>query len=69
MWKQILRKNRAETCVTYLDHNLIKNDLLLSLEKLTLKELYSILIPKKVVCPLHGSILTLYSQVQIQTGN
>ena len=41
------RKNRAETCVIYLDHHLIKNNLLLSLEKLTSKELYSILISKK----------------------
>ena len=47
-WKQILRENRAETCAIYLYiYHLIKNDLLLSLEKSTLKELYLILITKK----------------------
>ena len=34
-WKQILRENRADTCVIYLNHHLVKNSLLLSLEKLT----------------------------------
>ena len=34
-WKQILRENGAKTYVIYLDHHLIKNNLLLSLEKLT----------------------------------
>ena len=37
-WKQILRENGAEACVIYLDHHLIKNNLPLSLEKLTSKE-------------------------------
>ena len=47
-WKQILRENRAETSAIYLYiYHLIKNDLLLSLEKSTLKELYLILITKK----------------------
>ena len=50
-WKQILRENGAKTCVIYLDHHLIKNNLLLSLEKLTSKELYSILISKKTSIP------------------
>ena len=50
-WKQILRKNGAETCVIHLDHHLIKNNLLLSLENLTSKELYSILISKKTSMP------------------
>ena len=36
-WKRILREKRAEICVIYLDHHLIKNNLLLSLEKLTSK--------------------------------
>ena len=34
-WKKILRENRAETCVIYLDYHLIKNNLLISLEKLS----------------------------------
>ena len=46
-WKQILRETRTETCVIYLDHHLIKNNLLPSWEKLTSKELHSILISKK----------------------
>ena len=46
-WKQILRENRVETCAICLNHYLIKNYLLLSLVKLTLKELYSILISNK----------------------
>ena len=50
-WKQILRENGAETCVKYQDQHLIKNNLLLSLEKLTSKELYSILISKKTSIP------------------
>ena len=50
-WKQILRENGAKTYVIYLDHHLIKNNLLLSLEKLTSKELYSILISKKTSIP------------------
>ena len=47
-WKQILRENGSEACVIYLDHHLIKNNLPLSLEKLTSKELYSMLISKKM---------------------
>ena len=46
-WKQIPRENRAETCAIHLDHHLIKNNLLLILEKLTSKELCSILISEK----------------------
>ena len=38
-----------ETCVLYLDHHLIKN--ILSLEKLTSKEIYSILISKRISIP------------------
>ena len=45
--KQILRENRAEICPVFLDLHLIKNNFLLSLEKLTSKELYSIMIFKK----------------------
>ena len=40
-WMKILRENRAKTYVIYLDHHLIKNNLHLSLEKLTSKDLYS----------------------------
>ena len=45
-----IRENRAEIYAICLDHHLIKNSLLnslLSLEKLSSKELYSILITKK----------------------
>ena len=64
-WKQILRENRAETGSIYLDHHLIGNNLLLSLEKLISKGLYSILISKEKAYPLHSSILILYSQIEI----
>ena len=60
-WMQILRENRGEICVIYQDHHLFKNNLLLSLKKLTSKELYSILISEKIAYPLHSSILTVYS--------
>ena len=49
--EQILRENGVKTYVIYLDHHLTKNNLLLSLEKLTAKELYSILISKKSSIP------------------
>ena len=42
-WKKSLEKT-AEACAIHLDHYLIKNNLLLSLKKLTSKELYLILI-------------------------
>ena len=61
-WKQILRQNRVETCAIYLHHHLIKINLLLSLEKLTSKELDSILISIKIAYLLYSSILTLYFQ-------
>ena len=35
-------EEKTETCLIYLDHHLIKNNLLLSLEQLTSKELHSI---------------------------
>ena len=39
-WKQTLKESRIETSAIYLDHHLIKNNLLLSLGKLISKELY-----------------------------
>lgn len=60
----VLREYRAVTCAIYLDHHLIKNNLLLTLEKLTWNELYFVLISEKAY-PLNGSILTLFSQIQI----
>ena len=44
---------------------ILRENLLFSLEKLTSKELNSILISKKIAYALHSCILTLYSQIQV----
>ena len=62
------RKQNGDFC-NILDHLLIKNNLLVSSEKLTSKDLYSILISKKTTYTLHSSISTFCSQIQIYTGN
>ena len=46
-WKKILIENRAEACTICIDHHLTKNNLLLCLKKVTLKELYSILVSQQ----------------------
>ena len=60
------KQKRPKACAIYLDHHLIKYNLLLSLEKLTLKELNPISISRKITYPLHGSILTLIPKLKFR---
>lgn len=46
LWRNIIKQNKDNLDLVFLDHHLIRNSRILSLNKITSKELYSILISK-----------------------
>ena len=51
-WKKILKENQSDSSnLVLLDHQLLKNNRTLGIEKMNSKEIYSIIISYKVIIP------------------